>query len=263
MFSGISMIARFELDPIAREIYVTRDKRGRLMTIVGLDGWVKILDRVDHYDGFDVQIGPVDDQGHAEWIETRIYSTKRSHPAVYRAFASEYAKMGGFVAGAMPLHMLRIFSLRHAARLFTPLGATCVTPEEAEWLDRTPAAEEARAEHQLSKAEQLAASLQSHGPEEEPDPDDTADEPVPFSEPEQEPATKPQEAPLNDRQRKAATMAAMKKSDALALFDAALQECRKPLEIAAIYNEWVEMLPQFTEEVDAACTARHAELKGR
>lgn len=129
MFVGISMIARFELDPIAREVYVTRTKNG-LVTIIGIDGWVKILDRTDHYDGFTVEINR-NEAGVVDWIETKIYSTKRTHPSVYRAFASEYEKVSGFVAKDMPLHMLRTFSFRHAARLFVPLGGNVMTEDEA------------------------------------------------------------------------------------------------------------------------------------
>lgn len=132
MFCGMSLIARYGLDPIAREVYVTRDKTGRLITIVGIDGWIKILDRTDHYDGFEQEIA-TDDSGKVVWVETKIHSTRRSHPAVYRAYMDEYVKLGGYVAAQIPSHMLRIFSLRHAARMFTPLGGA-VTEEEARWM---------------------------------------------------------------------------------------------------------------------------------
>jgi len=128
---GMALIARYELDPFAREIYVTRNK-GRLMTILGVDAWVKILNRTEHYDGFD-QILQESPDGSLESVETVIYSKRRKHPAKYRAYAREYAKLGGFVAKQIPDHMLRLFSLRHAARLFVPLGG-CVTEEEAQWM---------------------------------------------------------------------------------------------------------------------------------
>ena len=133
MFVGIGMIARFGLDPIAREIYVTRSK-DRLMTIVGIDGWVKILDRTDGYDGFEQELS-FDKEGKVVWCETKIHSKLKSHPSVYRAYAVEYFAIAGFVGGKMPLHMLRIFSLRHAARLFTPLGASVMLEEEAEFAE--------------------------------------------------------------------------------------------------------------------------------
>ncbi len=135
MWQGIAMIGRYELDPLAREIYVSRSSKG-LITVLGIDGWVKILDRTDHYDGFDVEFLH-DAEGKLEWVETVIYSTKRTHPTRYRAFWKEYAKVGGFVSQQMPSHMLRIFSLRHAARLFTSVGGNVVTEEEAAMMMRS------------------------------------------------------------------------------------------------------------------------------
>jgi len=137
MFSGMSMIARFDLDPIAREVYVTRDNKGRLMTIVALDGWMKILDRTDHYDGFETLMKWEDEaETKIKSVTVTIHSTKRSHPAVYEAFEKEYAKLGGFMRGNIPWHMLRIFALRHAARLFTPLGGNVMLQEEADWINK-------------------------------------------------------------------------------------------------------------------------------
>lgn len=133
MFVGMSMIARFGLDPIAREVYVTRTKQG-LATIIGIDGWIKILDRTDHYDGFDQEYKFKDDNKTLEWIETRIFSKNRQHPTVYRAYAHEYARLSGFMAEKIPIHMLHTFSLRHAARLFAPIGGSVISEEEARWM---------------------------------------------------------------------------------------------------------------------------------
>lgn len=134
MFQGMSMIARFGLDPIAKEVYVTRGSKG-LMTIIGIDGFIKILDRTEGYDGFETNLGWSDDGKSLDWVEVTIYSTKRSHPTTYRGFAAEYSKISGVVAKSIPWHMLRLFALRHAVRLFTPLGGSVVTEEEARWMD--------------------------------------------------------------------------------------------------------------------------------
>ncbi len=138
LYLGMSMVSRYLLDPVAKEIYLGRAKDGRLMIIVGIDGFIKILDRTDHYDGFEQKYEFDEKTGQMVWCETTIYSTKRSHPAVYKAFASEYAKLAGFMHAKIPWHMLRLFSLRHATRLFTPMGAV-VTEEEAEWMGQASA----------------------------------------------------------------------------------------------------------------------------
>jgi len=136
MFMGMSLIARYGLDPIAREVYVTRDKSGRLLTIVGIDGWIKILDRTEHYDGWEQECKWSRDETVLDSVTTRIFSKTRSHPTVYTAYRIEYARLGGFMAAEdkIPWHMLRLFSLRHAARLFTPIGGSVVMEEEARWM---------------------------------------------------------------------------------------------------------------------------------
>lgn len=121
LFVGLSMVAKYDLDPTCKEIYVTRGNDGKLMVVVGIDGWVKILDRTKHYDGFEQELH-FDEAGNIEWIETKIYSTKRSKPTVYRAYWKEYQAVAGFMKGKIPIHMLRLFSLHHATRLFTPIG---------------------------------------------------------------------------------------------------------------------------------------------
>lgn len=160
MFAGLSMIARFELDPIAREVYVTRTKQG-LATIVGIDGWVKILDRTDHYDGYEIEIHE-DAKGNVDYVDCTIHSTKRKHPSKYRAFMKEYRNLSGFMADKIPVHMLRIFAMRHAARLFVPLGVSIVTEEEALFMDREVAP------HQTQSLADLNASLSAPTPQEEP-----------------------------------------------------------------------------------------------
>lgn len=130
LFQAVSLIARYDLDPLAREIYCSRDKRGRIMVIVAIDGWIKILHRTEGYDGHEQSI-EWDDKGQLFSATTTIHSTQRKYPVVYVAFWKEYAAVGGFVKDQMPSHMLRVFSLRHAARQFAPIGANVVTEAEA------------------------------------------------------------------------------------------------------------------------------------
>jgi hypothetical protein len=163
MFAGLSMIARFGLDPVAKEIYVTRGSKG-LMTIIGIDGFVKILNRTEGYDGFEWEMHFSQDGKTLEWVETRIYSTKLSRPICYRAFANEYMRIAGVVAKDLPSHMLRLFSLRHAVRLFTPLGGSVVTEDEARWMDAYQPGEVAT---NRPSAKQLAQRLA--GKQDEPD----------------------------------------------------------------------------------------------
>lgn len=157
LFTGMVLVGKYGLDPFAREIYVTRGKDG-LMIVIGIDGWIKVLDRTEGYDGFEQDLHWSDDGKLLEYVETRIFSTKRSRPTVYRGYAQEYGRLGGFMLGKIPWHMLRLFSLRHAARLFTPIGASVVTEEEARWMDAYATPTETSVDQQ-TKAARLAKML--------------------------------------------------------------------------------------------------------
>lgn len=157
LFIGLSMVAKYDLDPTCREIYVTRGKDGKLMVVVGIDGWVKILDRTKHYDGHEQEL-QFDEAGNIEWVETRIYSTKRSRPTVYKAFWKEYAALCGFMGNKIPIHMLRLFSLHHATRLFTPIGGH-VRDESESFIAMASASEQV--DRGLSRSDDLAAKLRT------------------------------------------------------------------------------------------------------
>lgn len=133
LFQAVSLIARYELDPLIKEIHCSRDSRGRILVIVGIDGWIKILHRTEGYDGHEQSIEWGDD-GQLVSVTTTVYSKLRSHPITYVAYWTEYAKIGGFIKDSMPSHMLRVFSLRHAARQFAPIGGNVVTQEEARYM---------------------------------------------------------------------------------------------------------------------------------
>lgn len=237
MFVGMSMIARFGLDPIAKEIYVTRTSKG-LVTIIGIDGWIKILDRTEGYDGFEQELHFDDDQ--LDWVETSIYSTKRGRPIRYRAFAHEYAKIAGIVAKTIPWHMLRLFSLRHAARLFTPIGGSVVTEEEARWMDayaETPADDRHRTN---SLREKVSAAAKEFEPLPQPDVEGAAEPTAPE-------ATPPAET-------KTPSDAEMMAYDQL---DEAIREVRSDTEFAGM-RAWIrkqQVSEEFRDELRKRCDA--------
>lgn len=136
MFSGAQIAAVHRLNPFTREIYVSRDKRDRLMTIIGIDGWIRIVTKTDGYDGFE-QDCVVDNKGNLISVETRIYSKHYSRPARYVAEMKEWLPKGGFMwdKGGLKNHMLKILSYRHAARYFSPISSSAVLPEETELFD--------------------------------------------------------------------------------------------------------------------------------
>lgn len=136
LYHAVSLIARYDLDPLVKEVYCSRDKRGRVMVIVGIDGWIKILHRTEGYDGHETAVVWSDTNGIPESATTTVYSKLRRHPISYVAYWKEYAAVGGFVKDQMPSHMLRLFSLRHAARQFAPIGGNVLTEAEARYMEQ-------------------------------------------------------------------------------------------------------------------------------
>ncbi len=133
LIMALAMIPKYDLDPMAKEIYLGRAKDGALMIIIAIDGWIKIVHRTGDYNGHTQELH-FDDGGELEWVDTTIYSKTREYPTVYRGFAKEYMRLGGFMKSSIPWHMLRLFSFRHAARFFAPIGGAVVTQEEARWM---------------------------------------------------------------------------------------------------------------------------------
>lgn len=187
LFMGLSLIVKYDLDPMAKEIYLGRAKDGSLMIIIAIDGWIKIVHRTGDYNGHTQEMH-FDEKGDLEWVDTTIYSRTREHPTVYRGFAVEYMRLGGFMKSSIPWHMLRLFSFRHAARFFAPIGGAIVTEEEAGWMRRETTGESPPADSLGDLTDELNAKAAADAPPEEPEP--TAETPV---EPEPTPEVDQQE----------------------------------------------------------------------
>ena len=127
------MCVKYKLDPVAKEVYLSRAKDGRLMIIIAIDGWIKAVQSTPGFAGFTWEMHF--EGKNLEWVDCFIFSSLRpDHPVVYRAFAAEYAKVAGFIHGKMPWHMLRLFAFRHAARFFAPMSGA-MTEDEARWMN--------------------------------------------------------------------------------------------------------------------------------
>lgn len=240
MFTGMSMIARFGLDPVAKEIYVTRDGKGRLMTIVGIDGWIKAVHRTDHYDGFEQEEGR-DDNGKLEWVETRIFSTKWNRPTIYRALVQEYGNLGGYVAKQIPVHMLKLFSFRHAARFFTSLGGVS-TEEEARWMAR-----DSRDQAPAASLDDLAGELEA---KEKPQPRETPPPPSNQAASDDTPADVPDVG---------ASVAAVDEAKAKLAGAKLIGDCKA---IQAEYSGRSDLLADAKADIAELCEARAEEIRG-
>lgn len=80
--------SKYDLNPLMKEIYAFVDKGGRMQVIVGVDGWIKIANRAQSYDGceFDYQH---DKDGKLVAVTCKIYRKDQEHPTVVTEYLSE------------------------------------------------------------------------------------------------------------------------------------------------------------------------------
>lgn len=90
----LSVAEKYNLNPFIREIFAFRNKKGVLVPVVSVDGWIKILNSRDTLDGYKfiyaenmTTIG--DSKKCFEWIEIEIYRKDRKFPIVIREYLDE------------------------------------------------------------------------------------------------------------------------------------------------------------------------------
>lgn len=93
---------QYRLNPFTKEIYAYPDKKKGIVPIVGVDGWIRIINEQPMLDGIEFNYSPEmvtladagDKQGH-EWIECIITRKDRDKPIVIREYLDEVYKKRG------------------------------------------------------------------------------------------------------------------------------------------------------------------------
>lgn len=104
-FAMFLMIAKeHDLNPLTREIYAFQ-KAGKVMPIVSIDGWLKIINEHPDMDGMQVREN-LDGEGNLVSITCKIYRKDRKHPTELTEYLAE-CKMGTEPWKKWPSRMLR------------------------------------------------------------------------------------------------------------------------------------------------------------
>lgn len=78
---------QYKLNPFTKELYAFPDKGGGIVPIVSIDGWLRIINEHEQFDGLDYTQGVDDVLG--IYGECTIYRKDRAHPTKLREYLSE------------------------------------------------------------------------------------------------------------------------------------------------------------------------------
>jgi phage recombination protein Bet len=109
----------YQLNPLLKEMYAFPKKGGGIVPMVGVDGWLKIANRQDNYDGMSVEVfGDGKTPTHAT---CEIYLKNRAHPVKVTEYYEE-CKRNTDPWNQMPRRMIRNKVMIQAIRVAFGIG---------------------------------------------------------------------------------------------------------------------------------------------
>lgn len=116
MMALLVVAEQYNLNPWTKEIYAFPDRNHGIVPVVGVDGWSRIINSHQQFDGMDFEEGPLNDKKIPEWIECKMHRKDRSHPiCVKEYFAEVYRDVGPWKSH--PRRMLRHKAMIQCARI--------------------------------------------------------------------------------------------------------------------------------------------------
>lgn len=109
------VVNEYGLNPILREIYAMPGRGGAIQTIVGVDGWLTLINRQPNLDGITFE-DRHDDRNQLQSITCRIYRKDRQHPTEATEYLAE-CRRSTDTWKQWPHRMLRHKALIQAARI--------------------------------------------------------------------------------------------------------------------------------------------------
>ena len=129
-FAAFLMVAKqYDLNPVTREIYAFPKKGGGIQPIVGIDGWMNLINSHPACDGMEFK-DEFDDKGALVSITALIHRKDRKHPTMVTEYMAE-CKRPTEPWQKWPARMLRHKAAIQCARYAFGF-AGIIDPEEAE-----------------------------------------------------------------------------------------------------------------------------------
>lgn len=91
--SFLAIANEYGLNPMAREVYAFPAKGGGIQTIVGIDGWLTIINNNPNFDGFDIEFSEtkieIGGKQVPEWCKVIVYRKDRTRPVTAIEYMEE------------------------------------------------------------------------------------------------------------------------------------------------------------------------------
>lgn len=115
----------YNLNPLVKQIYAFPAKGGGVVPVVGIDGWLKIINDHPQFDGMET-VDIIED-GTLRAVECKIYRKDRKYPTKIREYLSECRRKTE-PWEQMPQRMLRHKAIMQCARVAFGIGG--ITDED-------------------------------------------------------------------------------------------------------------------------------------
>jgi phage recombination protein Bet len=117
MVSLLVVADQYGLNPFTKEVFAFPDKNNGIVPVVGVDGWSRIINTHDQFDGVEFQDAEtLNADALPEWCECTIYRKDRQHPTKVKEYMDEVKRKTG-PWDSHPRRMLRHKALIQCARL--------------------------------------------------------------------------------------------------------------------------------------------------
>lgn len=134
-FIALVVVANeYQLNPLLKEIYAFPAKGGGIVPMVGVDGWMKLMNSHPMFDGIEF-MDLTNGKGDVVAIEAIVYRKDRAHPTKIIEYLDE-CRRGTEPWKMMPRRMLRNRTICQAARLAFGFTGIAVEGDEEVTVDR-------------------------------------------------------------------------------------------------------------------------------
>lgn len=149
----LSFAKQYDLNPLARECYAFVSKDGRMQVGIQVDGWTKVANRQETFDGQEMEYERSKD-GELIAITSKTYVKNRKFPTIYRAVMKEWNRgKSSDVWKEMPEHQLFVKARNEGIRF--AFGVSAYDPDD---LERIAAAQGTTIEVKAEPTKQIEKS---------------------------------------------------------------------------------------------------------